>query len=109
MKNRIFQIDLARGLAIILMTIDHIVHCNPFIKMLSDPINIANSSRFLVILRLIGHICAPTFVLLCGISVYIKQINQKLSIAQISKLIIKRGFFLLLWNAQLLLLDGALQ
>jgi uncharacterized membrane protein len=93
MKNRIFQIDLIRGLVIFLMTIDHIVHCNPFIKMLSDPIDIASSSKILIILRLIGHLCAPTFVLLCGVSVYIKQQNIS---KNVSNSIIKRGFILIL-------------
>jgi uncharacterized membrane protein len=93
MKNRIFQIDLIRGFVIFLMTIDHIVHCNPFIKMLSDPIDIANSSKILIILRLIGHLCAPTFILLCGISVYIKQQNKSNDIANS---IMKRGLFLIL-------------
>ncbi len=93
MKKRIFQIDLIRGFVIFLMTIDHIVHCNPFIKMLSDPIDIANSSKILIILRLIGHLCAPTFVLLCGVSAYIKQQNTSYDI---SKSIIKRGLLLML-------------
>jgi uncharacterized membrane protein len=93
MKNRIFQIDLMRGFVIFLMTIDHIVHCNPFIKILSDPIDITNSSKILIILRLIGHLCAPTFVLLCGISVYIKQQNTS---NNISNSIIKRGLLLIL-------------
>ena len=108
MQKRIFQIDLIRGFVIFLMTIDHIVHCNPFIKMLSDPIDIVNSPKALVVLRLIGHLCAPTFVLLCGISVYIKQQNRNLSILSTSKSIIKRGFGLIAMELTIITFGWAL-
>src|SRR6185312_1730427 len=94
--NRILVIDAMRGLVMILMTIDHLIHLCPFIPVLSDPIDIQNASFTLFLLRWIGHLCAPTFILLCGMSVFAKQYLKNIQPKALSKQIFIRGILLIL-------------
>lgn len=96
MKERIPAIDLLRGFVIIIMMIEHMVHLNPFIPVPSTGIGVKDYNMFIVVIRLISNICIPTFVMLCGISVFLREQSLGLSKKEIARHIFKRGLFLIL-------------
>ena len=69
--KRIDSIDLARGLVMIIMALDHtrdLLHVN---SMTQQPTDLATTSPLLFFTRWITHFCAPTFVFLSGVSAYL--------------------------------------
>lgn len=63
--TRVSSIDFVRGLAMIIMALDH---CRDFIhydvSINQDPLDFAVTSPFLFMTRWITHFCAPVFVFL---------------------------------------------
>jgi len=94
------SIDLVRGLVMIIMALDHIRDF--FLKVSSasadtitlDPTNPASTTPALFFTRWITHFCAPTFLLLTGVSAYLY--GQKRSKNELSLFLLKRGVFLVL-------------
>lgn len=92
MKNRVFIIDVLRGIVILLMTWDHVreyIYTPGF--NLTD-IEKTNPVSFFS--RWITHFCAPSFVLLAGISVSL--ISEKLSKIELTKRLLIRGLWLII-------------
>lgn len=90
---RLDVIDLLRGLVIILMVLDHArdyFHAQAF---LYDPVDPARSNLAVFGTRWITHLCAPTFVLLSGVSAYLQRANGK-SPATLSRFLLTRGLWL---------------
>ena len=90
---RIYSIDILRGIVMILMALDHtrdFFHVSAFT---ADPLNPATTTVPLYFTRWITHYCAPTFVFLSGLSVYISSKNKPLKTA--SSFLLKRGCWLL--------------
>jgi len=93
--NRVSSIDITRGLVILIMIIEHIIHLSPFIPIITSPIqNIEKINLFFLIIRTLSHLCAPGFVILCGMSVYFRQ--SYYDIKTFRKHLFKRGFILIL-------------
>ncbi|MDO4880412.1 MAG: heparan-alpha-glucosaminide N-acetyltransferase domain-containing protein [Capnocytophaga sp.] len=63
---RLTNIDLLRGIVMVLMCIDHARDYTFYHPQ--DPMVIAETPLHVFILRIMAHWCAPTFVLLAGIS-----------------------------------------
>ncbi len=82
-KGRIFSIDLMRGMVIVIMALDHVrdfFHTPAFIF---DPTDLTQTNLALFFTRWITHFCAPTFVFLSGISIYLnrqRKTKKRLSI-----------------------------
>lgn len=82
-KGRISSIDLMRGIVMVIMALDHVrdfFHTPAFIF---DPTDLTQTNPALFFTRWITHFCAPTFVFLSGISIYLsrqRQIKKELSI-----------------------------
>ena len=110
---RIQAIDVVRGLAMVIMALDHIRE----FWNLTDvrPEDVAHASAPLFFTRWITHFCAPTFVFLAGTSVFLFQ-QKKADKAAVSRFLLTRGVwlmalelvvisFLLQWGYQVLLLE----
>lgn len=90
-KNRISSIDFLRGLAITFMVLDHtrfFLYSSPHVAL-----DINNTSPGLFLTRWVTHFCAPTFILLAGISAGF--VIRKRGVDAASVYLFKRGLCLI--------------
>src|ERR1700730_8227907 len=73
-SNRLSEIDITRGLVMVLMALDH--PRDFFGDHSIDALDVAHTSVPLFVARWLTHLCAPTFVFLAGISVALARSNQ---------------------------------
>ncbi len=92
--KRIISIDCLRGLVIILMTLDHVREVFHLVPI-DDPIPEGDGVS-LYVTRWITHLCAPVFVFLAGLSVYLQLELAHFSKNHIQWMLVKRGLFLIL-------------
>lgn len=92
--KRIISIDCLRGLVIILMTLDHVREVFHLIPI-NDPIPEGDGVT-LYVTRWITHLCAPVFVFLAGLSVYLQLELAHFTKSHIQWMLVKRGLFLIL-------------
>lgn len=88
---RLSGIDALRGLVIILMVLDHV---RDFFSMPIDPLALDSGEPALFLTRWITHLCAPTFVFLAGVSVWLQKSNGK-SRSELSRFLLTRGLWLI--------------
>ncbi|WP_303674209.1 DUF1624 domain-containing protein [Vampirovibrio chlorellavorus] len=100
--SRINSIDIVRGLAITLMTVDHAREF--FFKRisLSDPLCVGCLPPEVFFTRWLTHFCAPTFVFLAGVSAYLYSQKPGLSKKDLCQFLITRGFILILLEITLI-------
>jgi uncharacterized membrane protein len=92
---RLDAIDLLRGLVIVLMVLDHVrdyVHAQAFVF---DPTDPSRTTPLLFATRWITHLCAPTFVFLSGVSIFLQRANGK-DPAILARFLLARGLWLVL-------------
>lgn len=92
-QNRIASIDIVRGIAMVIMALDHVrdfVHINANVN---DPLDLATTSPALYFTRWITHLCAPIFVFLSGTSIYLQMLRK--SRKELGLFVIKRGLWLI--------------
>ena len=92
-QKRIDSIDVLRGMVMVIMAIDHVrdfLHQGAY---LDDPLNISTTTPVLFFTRWITHLCAPTFVFLSGLSIYLQSTRK--SSSELSSFLIKRGLWLI--------------
>jgi uncharacterized membrane protein len=90
--SRIPSIDVLRGGAMILMALDHTRdYFAPQLLMTDD---LSRASTALYFTRWITHLCAPTFIFLAGLSVYLQLARGKTK-AELSFFLITRGLWLI--------------
>ena len=70
---RITEIDMLRGLVIVLMVLDHTRDYLFSGSFSGNPLDPATTTPWLYATRWITHLCAPTFVLLAGVSAYLQH------------------------------------
>jgi uncharacterized membrane protein len=110
---RVQAIDVVRGLAMVIMALDHIREfwCPTPVR----PEDVTQASALLFFTRWITHFCAPTFVFLAGTSIFLYQ-QKRTSRRQVSWFLLTRGLwllvlevvvinFLLQWGYSLILLE----
>jgi uncharacterized membrane protein len=97
-KKRILSIDILRGIIMALMALDHTrdyFHLNA----LQDPTNLETTYPILFFTRWITHYCAPTFVFLSGISIYLQSLRKTKK--ELAIFLFTRGLWLVLMELTL--------
>lgn len=93
-KQRIYSVDLLRGIVMMIMLLDHtrdFVHSAGF---LFDPTDLTRTTVPLFFTRWITHYCAPVFVFLSGVSIYLQRRAGK-SDRELSRFLFTRGLWLI--------------
>ncbi len=94
LKQRIYSIDLLRGIVMMIMLLDHtrdFVHAG---ALTSDPTDPATTTVALFFTRWITHFCAPAFVFLSGVSIFLQKQYGKTN-RELSRFLLTRGLWLI--------------
>lgn len=91
---RIHSIDMLRGVAIVLMTLDHARDFMNRDAFLRNPTDLTTTTPIIFLTRGVTHFCAPTFVFLAGLSVCL-QLNRGKPKAEVARWLVYRGLFLI--------------
>ncbi len=92
-KNRIYAIDILRGLVMVIMALDHtrdFFHAEAFTK---DPLDPATTTVLMFFTRFITHYCAPVFVFLAGISIFLQSLRK--SKKDLSRFLFSKGLWVI--------------
>lgn len=89
------SVDGVRGVAMVLMAIDHIRDFIDHRAMLFSPTDLSWTSAALFLTRWITHFCAPVFVLTAGVSAYLWMSRGHHSKWELSRFLATRGLFLI--------------
>jgi uncharacterized membrane protein len=92
-QKRIQSIDILRGVAMVLMALDHVRDYFHIYAWTDDPLNLETTTPALYFTRYITHFCAPTFVFLSGVSIYLQSLRK--TKPELSIFLIKRGLWLI--------------
>lgn len=93
-KNRIESIDMVRGIAMVIMALDHVRDYFHIGANLDDPLNLATTTPLLFLTRWVTHFCAPTFIFLSGTSIYLQSLRKTKK--ELGIFLLKRGLWLVL-------------
>jgi uncharacterized membrane protein len=89
-RARIESVDLARGIIMIVMALDHV---RDFLAVPASPTNLATTTPELFFTRWITHFCAPVFCLLTGVGARL-SLGRK-SRAELARFLWTRGLWLI--------------
>jgi len=101
--KRIESIDILRGIAMVIMALDHVRDYFHITANIDDPLNLETTNAFLFFTRWITHFCAPVFVFLSGTSIYLQSLRKTKK--ELSVFLVKRGLWLIF--AELLIISLA--
>lgn len=91
--KRIESIDILRGIVMIIMALDHVRDYFHISSFTEDPLNLTTTTPALYFTRWITHFCAPIFVFLSGMSIYLQGLRKTKK--ELSVFLIKRGLWLI--------------
>jgi uncharacterized membrane protein len=94
LDRRILSVDLLRGIVMIIMLLDHIREYVNADALLFSPTDLSKTTAALFFTRWITHFCAPTFVFLSGVSIYLQKIRGK-SGTDLTRFLVTRGLWLI--------------
>ena len=92
---RVEAIDMLRGLVIAIMVLDHVRDFFHIQANLFDPTDPTQTYPLLYLTRWVTHLCAPTFVFLSGVSIYLQRANGKTG-GRLARFLLSRGAWLVL-------------
>jgi uncharacterized membrane protein len=92
-QKRIESIDILRGIVMIIMALDHVRDYFHVSANTDDPLNLATTTVPLYATRWVTNFCAPIFVFLSGVSIYLQSLRK--TKRELSAFLIKRGLWLL--------------
>lgn len=104
-SKRIESIDILRGIVMIIMCLDHTRDYFQDLQIAGDPMDLETTTPALFFTRYITHFCAPIFVFLSGVSIYLQ--SKRKSQKELSLFLLTRGLWLIflevilnnfLWN-----------
>ena len=88
---RLTSIDFSRGLVMVIMALDHVR--DYFWDVRFDPLDLEQTNVVWYVTRWITHFCAPTFVLLAGLSAGLMA--RRRTKAELSRFLFTRGLWLI--------------
>lgn len=91
-KPRVTSVDILRGLLMVIMALDHVrdyFHSTTFVF---DPTDLSKTTPILFFTRWITHFCAPGFVFLSGLSIFLSL--QRKTKREASVFLLTRGLWL---------------
>jgi uncharacterized membrane protein len=91
-SSRIESIDILRGMIMVIMALDHVRDYFSYTPY--GPLDLSLTSPLLFFTRWITHLCAPNFVFLSGVSVFLYQQKVKAK-KQVSTFLLTRGLWLI--------------
>jgi uncharacterized membrane protein len=91
-QPRLKAVDALRGLAMIIMALDHVRDFN-YALVSIDPEDLTKTTVALFFTRWITHLCAPAFMFTAGVGAYWRSIRHS---ADLSAYLLKRGLWLML-------------
>ncbi len=108
--KRFQSIDSLRGLVMVIMALDHVRDFFHTTALTANPTDLNTTTPALFWTRVITHLCAPTFLFLSGVSVYLnKTVNKRQYLLTRGALLILFDFTLiafgLFWSFQSLLFN----
>lgn len=92
-KNRIESIDIVRGIAMVIMALDHVRDYFHIGANTGDPLDLSTTTVLLFFTRWITHFCAPVFIFLSGTSIYLQ--SQRKTKKELGIFLLKRGLWLI--------------
>ncbi len=92
--GRIASIDFLRGLAMIVMALDHVRMYFAYGTWYAEPTNLATTTPLLFFTRWITHFCAPVFVFLAGTSAFLYGMKRP-DIKDTAGFLLTRGLWLI--------------
>src|SRR6187402_3343637 len=94
-KSRIQSIDIARGIVMVIMALDHTRDFFHITANTNDPLALTTATNpALFFTRWITHFCAPTFVFLSGVAARIS--TERKTKKELSLFLLTRGLWLIL-------------
>ncbi|HYF31267.1 MAG TPA: heparan-alpha-glucosaminide N-acetyltransferase domain-containing protein [Chitinophagaceae bacterium] len=93
MSKRIASIDIVRGLVMIIMALDHVRDLLHVSALTQSPTDLSTTTPALFFSRWITHLCAPTFVFLSGVSVYLASFAKDTAAQR--RFLLTRGLWLI--------------
>ncbi len=90
---RVESIDVVRGLAMVIMALDHVRDYFHVTANMDDPLNLETTTPLLFFTRWITHFCAPIFIFLSGTSIYLQSLRKTKK--ELSSFLLKRGLWLI--------------
>ena len=94
LKRRIYSIDLLRGIVMMIMLLDHTRDFVHTAALTSDPTDPATTTVPIFFTRWITHFCAPAFVFLSGVSIYLQKQYGKTN-SELTRFLFTRGVWLI--------------